>query len=204
MTRRMHLLVTAGALLLLLASCAEGSNDAAPAATDTPATAGCNSTPSSTATPAISDRSPGATPEPTASTGATSRDALALVEFVRASGGSVCLPTEVVPRNEFTIGLSGRYTLDDRGMLFYWGTPHQGSFWMKNTHVDLSIAFVGADSRIVEIREMQAESLDYVTPSVAYSYAIEAQPGWYARNAVSVGDEVRFDDEVAAQLPAAQ
>jgi uncharacterized membrane protein (UPF0127 family) len=133
-----------------------------------------------------------ATPEPTASTGATPRPDLPVVEFVRASGGSVCLPVELVPKDEFQIGLSGRYELDDRGMLFYFGAPHRGSFWMKNTHVDLSIAFVGVDSRIVEIQEMQAESLHFVTPSVDYLYAIEAQPGWYARNDVVVGDEVRF------------
>lgn len=142
---------------------------------------------------------PGA-PEPTASTGAMPRSQLPLVEFVRKAGGSVFLPTEVLPSTEFTIGLSGRYELDERGMLFYFGKPTRGSFWMKNTHVDLSIAFVGADSRIVEIREMKAESLEYVTPGADYLYAIEAQPGWYSRNGIAAGDEVRFTFELPKEL----
>jgi uncharacterized membrane protein (UPF0127 family) len=139
------------------------------------------------------------TPETTAVTGSAVRSDLPVVEFVRHSGGSVCLPIEVVPPSQFSIGLSGRYELDDRGMLFYFGAT-RGSFWMKNTHVDLSIAFVGADNHIIDIREMQAESLDLVTPSADYAYSIEAQPGWYGRNGVVVGDEVRFAFDLNAAL----
>lgn len=199
MTRRLHLLVAASVLLLFASACSEDAP--APTAAATPAVAAACT---ATATPAPAVTSAAArppTPEPTASTGSADRTELPLVEFVRRQGGSVCLPTEVLPRREFTVGLSGRYNLDERGMLFYYDAPQRGSFWMKNTHVDLSIAFVGADSRIVEIREMKAESLEYVTPAADYLYAIEAQPGWYARNHIAVGDEVRFDERVTAQLP---
>jgi uncharacterized membrane protein (UPF0127 family) len=123
-----------------------------------------------------------------------------VVEFVRASGGSVCLPVEIVPRDEFPVGLSGRYELDDRGMLFYFRSVNRGSFWMKNTHIDLAIAFVGADSRIVEIHEMYADTTHFVTPSVDYLYAIEAQPGWYGHHDVTTGDEVRFLFELPPEL----
>jgi uncharacterized membrane protein (UPF0127 family) len=199
-TLRLYLLLAASVLLLLAVACSDDA-PAAPTAV-TPATAeGCASLPASSATPAVSAGTRVATPEPTATTGSLPRADLPIVEFVRASGGSVCLPTEVLPRKEFTIGLSGRYELDERGMLFHFGASGRGSFWMKNTHVDLSIAFVGVDSRVVEIREMKAESLDYVTPGADYVYAIEAQPGWYARNGITVGDEVRFDARVTAQLP---
>lgn len=183
----------------LLVACG-GSDEAPPAPPMTTAEA-CLATALSREVPAVTSTAPApATPEPTASTGATPRDQLPAVEFVRAAGGSICLPVELVPRDEFHIGLSGRYELDDRGMLFYYNAPHRGSFWMKNTHVDLSIAFVGADSRIVEIQEMYAETLHFVTPSVEYVYAIEAQPGWYGRNSVAVGDEVRFLFELPPEL----
>ncbi len=175
----------------------EATQPAPPAAVSS----ACNAAPSGASPAATSAATRPAAPEPTASTGSATRTDLPLVEFARASGGSVCLPTEVLPRAEFTIGLSGRYELDDRGMLFYFERPQRGSFWMKNTHVDLAIAFVGADSRIVELREMKAESLEYVTPAADYLYAIEAQPGWFSRNGVAVGDEVRFDAGVTAGLP---
>jgi uncharacterized membrane protein (UPF0127 family) len=151
--------------------------------------------------PAVTSAAPTpAAPEPTASTGAAPRAELPVVEFVRASGESVCLPVELVPRSEFSIGLSGRYELDDRGMLFYFGAVHRGGFWMRNTHVDLAIAFVNLESRIVDIREMTAESLETIVPSTDYLYAIEAQPGWYQRNNVAIGDEVRFLFQLPPEL----
>lgn len=199
MTRRLHLLVAGSVLLLLASACSEAAP--APTAVATPAVAG-GCTPTAASAPAVTSAAPRPlTPEPTASTGSSARTDLPMVEFLRRQGDSVCLPTEVLPRREFSIGFSGRYELDERGMLFYYDAPQRGSFWMKNTHVDLSIAFVGADSRILEIREMKAGSLEYITPAAEYLYAIEAQPGWYVRNQIAVGDEVRFDERVTAQLP---
>lgn len=201
---RIHLLppalLCALAALLLLVACDQASAPtvAPPTMTASEVCAGVGSTPGAPAV--ISASQQPATPEPTASTGSAPRAELPVVEFVRASGESVCLPVEIVPRGEFSVGLSGRYELDDRGMLFYFGAVHRGSFWMKNTHVDLAIAFVSPESRIVEIREMTAESLESITPSVDYLYAIEAQPGWYQRNNVAVGDEVRFLFELPPEL----
>jgi hypothetical protein len=47
---------------------------------------------------------------------------------------------------------------------------------------------------------MTAESLETITPSADYLYAIEAQPGWYQRNNVVIGDEVRFLFELPPEL----
>ncbi len=193
------LLCALAALALLLVACDEADNPATPPTMS--ASEVCADVGSTPGAPAVISASPQpATPEPTASTGSAPRAELPVVEFVRASGESVCLPVEIVPRREFSVGLSGRYELDDRGMLFYFGAVHRGSFWMKNTHVDLAIAFVSLESRIVEIREMTAESLETITPSADYLYAIEAQPGWYERNNVVVGDEVRFLFELPPEL----
>jgi len=200
--RLVRLVVAAICLVALgvLAAC-NGSDDpsAATIAVGTSAPGACSAAGQS-APPVTSTAARPVTPEPTARTGGVERSDLPWVEFIAADGTSACLPIEVVPPDEFTIGLSGRYELDDRGMLFYFGVPGRGSFWMKNTHVDLSIAFVGEDNRIVEIREMRAESLDYVTPSADYTYAIEAQPGWYARHGIETGAEVRFAFDLQAAL----
>jgi len=135
--------------------------------------------------------------EPRATTGATGRDDLPLVGFVRADGSVVQLPLEVPPPSEYFIGLSGRTALDERGMLFHY--PSGGlrvSFWMKNTHFDLAIAFVSSDLRIVEIRAMVAESLDLIRPDADHQYVVEAPAGWYAEHGIAVGDEVRFLFEI--------
>lgn len=78
------------------------------------------------------------------------------------------------------------------GMLFVYEEDHEGGFWMKNTLVPLSIAFVAADGRIVEILEMEpcpsgAECPSY-RPETPYRYAVEVTVGWYDDNDIVVGD----------------
>ena len=132
-------------------------------------------------------------PEPTATTGALSLEALPWIEFVRGDGTTAALPVEIPTRDQYSIGLSGRYELGERGMLFHWDDGSRArSFWMKNTHIDLDIAFIGPDFVIQEIFGMEAESLDIRKPAAAYQYAVEAPSGWYATNGVEVGDSARF------------
>ena len=132
-------------------------------------------------------------PEPTATTGVLSLEALPRIEFVRGDGTAAALPLEIPARDQYSIGLSGRYELGERGMLFHWddGTRRR-SFWMKNTHIDLDIAFIGSDFVVQEIFGMEAESLDIRTPADIYQYAVEAPSGWYAANGVQVGDSARL------------
>ena len=76
---------------------------------------------------------------------------------MRADGTVVSLAIEVPARTEYGIGLSGRYELGERGMLFHYEEEGRRSFWMKNTHIDLDIAFIGADFVIREIFGMEAK-----------------------------------------------
>ena len=178
---------------------------AAPPATASPqptpsaaptATASPQPTPSAAPTP---EPTPSATPtatvspEPTATSGALPLEALPRIEFVRGDGTAASLPIEIPPRTEYTIGLSGRYELGERGMLFHWDDGMvRRSFWMKNTHIDLDIAFIGSDFVVQEIFGMEAESLDIRRPADAYQYAVEAPSGWYAANGVQAGDSARL------------
>lgn len=159
----------------------------APTAAPTTAPATPTPAPAPTAAPTAT-----VSPEPTATTGALPLEALPRIEFVRGDGTVVSLPVEVPPRTEYGIGLSGRYELDERGMLFHYAEEGRRSFWMKNTHFDLDIAFIGADFVIREIFGMEAESLEIRRPDDLYRYAVEAPSGWYAANGVQVGDTARF------------
>ena len=174
-------------LLALLAACG-GDGDAAPAAS---AASPTGAPPSGE--PAVAQTATPPPAEPTATTGVLRRDELGVIDFVRADGVIVSLPVEAPPRDEYSIGLSGRYSLDERGMLFtYPGEETRRGFWMKNTHIDLAIAFVSAQFRIVEIHELVAESLEIVRPMALHRYAVEAPAGWYAQHGVQVGDRMRL------------
>jgi uncharacterized membrane protein (UPF0127 family) len=142
-------------------------------------------TPTVTPTPAIAG-------EPIARTANIPRGSLPVAEFTRAGNLVARLPIEVPPRDEYSVGFSGRRTLgDERGMLFYYADKG-GAFWMFNTHYDLAIAFVAADETIVDIQEMQAESTMHVNARAEYKYAIEAPAGWYLKNGVRTGDRAKL------------
>ncbi len=175
---------------------------AVPAPTVTP-TPTPTATPTLTAAPAPpASAIATATEEPrpaerVASTASIPTPELPRLEFVRADGHAVSLAVEIPPRSEYGIGLSGRHELDERGMLFHYpeGTSMTG-FYMRNTHIDLSIAFVGLSDRVIAVREMEAESLEIVRPGDAYRFAIEAPSGWYAEHGIGEGALLRLPSDI--------
>jgi len=123
----------------------------------------------------------------------------AAVTFETADGESVDLTVEVADEPaEMSRGLMFREVLgEDDGMIFVWADDHAGGFWMRNTLVPLSIAFVLADGTIMHIEDMQPLTDDQHTPPEAYRYAIEVNQGWYAENGIEVGDTVDVSDVVS-------
>jgi uncharacterized membrane protein (UPF0127 family) len=90
-----------------------------------------------------------------------------------------------------TVGLMHRFSLKpDHGMLFVFNAPQPLAFWMKNTFVPLSIAFIGADGRILNIEDM-APQTETTHPSQGLAlYALEMKKGWFAERAIAAGDRV--------------
>ncbi len=78
----------------------------------------------------------------------------------------------------------------DDGMLFIFEEPAYHSMWMKNTLVPLSVAFLDADGRILNILDMEPETLDTHTAAGPAIYAIETNKGWFAAHRVKAGDKV--------------
>ncbi|HEX3061564.1 MAG TPA: DUF192 domain-containing protein [Usitatibacter sp.] len=78
----------------------------------------------------------------------------------------------------------------DEGMVFVFDEPAYQSMWMKNTLIPLSVAFLDGDGRILNILDMQPETLDTHTSAGPARYAIESNIGWFERNKVKAGDKV--------------
>lgn len=79
---------------------------------------------------------------------------------------------------------------EDQGMLFVFDTPDILSFWMKNTIIPLSIAFISADGVILNIEDMQPHTLDSHTSAEKALYALEMNQGWFSEKAVTPGDKI--------------
>ncbi len=81
----------------------------------------------------------------------------------------------------------------DEGMLFVFERERILSFWMKNTPLPLSVAFIDRAGRILEIKQMQPMDEETVHRSSGPAlYALEMNAGWFQKHGVRVGDEVRF------------
>jgi len=96
-------------------------------------------------------------------------------------------------QEEKTKGLMYRKELPDgEGMLFIYERDEVLSFWMKNTLVPLSIAFIASDGRIVEIKDMYPHNENSVLSSRSVRYALEVPQGWFSRAGVQNGDVIKI------------
>jgi uncharacterized membrane protein (UPF0127 family) len=94
-------------------------------------------------------------------------------------------------------GLMDRTTLgENRGMLFVYPEERELSFWMKNTLIPLSIAFIDSERRIIDIQDMKPlddEPPSYVSAEPA-QYALEVNQGFFEERGVKVGDSVELPE----------
>ena len=90
-------------------------------------------------------------------------------------------------------GLMGRKQLGkDEGMLFIFETEDYHGFWMKDTLIPLSIAFIDKGGRIVWITDMKPLTLNSHVPPKPILYALEMNKGWFSSYGIKVGEVVRF------------
>ena len=88
-------------------------------------------------------------------------------------------------------GLMNRFSLQqDHGMLFVFEAPQPLAFWMKNTYVPLSIAFVDPGGRILNIEDMRPQDESTHWSKGPALYAIEMRRGWFAAKGIGAGDVV--------------
>ncbi|HEX3096304.1 MAG TPA: DUF192 domain-containing protein [Usitatibacter sp.] len=78
----------------------------------------------------------------------------------------------------------------DDGMLFIFDDPGYYAMWMKNTLIPLSVAFVDANGVILNVADMEPQTLDSHPAQGPAVYAIETNKGWFAEHRVGAGDKV--------------
>ena len=76
------------------------------------------------------------------------------------------------------------------GMLFVFDEPSQQCFWMKNTLMPLSIAFIGDDGTVVNVDEMKPQTLDNHCSDKPVRYVLEMNQGWFAKRGIKSGSRI--------------
>ena len=90
-------------------------------------------------------------------------------------------------------GLMGRDSMaEDHGMLFVYDRDSRKSFWMKNTRIPLSLAYIATDGTIREIYDMEPLSTRIVDSKYSVRYVLEVNQGAFERHGIKVGDKVEF------------
>lgn len=130
----------------------------------------------------------------------TTAGTLELRELVieASSGEEVRVRAEIADEaDEQARGLMNRKRLgEERGMLFVYTEEREMSFWMKDTFIPLSIAYIDSEGRIVDIQDMKP--LDDKPPSYVSAkpaqYALEVNKGFFDERGVKVRDEVQLPE----------
>ena len=129
---------------------------------------------------------------------------LALLLFAAPTGRAAELPTRtltigkdkliaevVVTPEQRATGLMNRFSLaPDHGMLFVFERPQPLGFWMKNTYIPLSIAFVDANGVVLNIEDMQPHDEATHWSRGNALYAIEMKQGWFRAKGIVAGAKV--------------
>ena len=86
------------------------------------------------------------------------------------------------------IGLMYRAEMPQHeGMLFVFEQPAEQCFWMRNTLLPLTAAFIADDGTVVNLADMKPKTLDSHCSAKAVRYVLEMNQGWFARKGIKPG-----------------
>ena len=103
-------------------------------------------------------------------------------------------------------GLMHRESLgENQGMLFVYREPQLMGFWMENTLIPLSIAYIDDSGKILQIEDMQPLDRSSIRSKHEVRFALEMNQGWFARSGLGVGDVLEgFPERVKPFLDRAE
>ena len=153
------------------------------------AVAGCNQP--SSPTPSPTAASIAQTVQPSSPTKAQPR-----LQTTKLYLGSLELTTELALTGlQQQTGMMWRTNMPEmEAMIFVFPYAHQAAFWMMNTIVPLSAAYVDPDGTILEIHDLQPHDTNSVAAtSNQIQYVLEVNQGWFQRNKIGVGTVLRTE-----------
>lgn len=110
--------------------------------------------------------------------------------------GAEELNTEIaISEKEIMTGMMFRTEMgENEGMLFILAAPQRASFWMKNTLVPLSCAYIDPEGTILEIHDMKPKDETPIpSKSTNILYVLEVKQGWFERHKIAVGTQIRSE-----------
>ena len=112
---------------------------------------------------------------------------------IKLSAGMHVIQAEVAQSpEEHSIGLMFRKAMGTNdGMLFVFEQPSQQCFWMKNTLLPLSVAFIADDGSVVNIDTMKPQTLDSHCSTRPVRFVLEMNDGWFVKRGIKPGSKLQ-------------
>jgi len=128
-----------------------------------------------------------------ASFSGAAQDAPQSLPAIRLSAGIHNIQAELAQTDDQrSMGLMFRKSMPaNTGMLFVFDQPATQCFWMKNTLLPLSIAFVADDGTVVNIDDMKPQTLDSHCSAKPVRYVLEMNQGWFAKRGIKAGTKLQ-------------
>ena len=126
-------------------------------------------------------------------TAAQAQNAPQKLESIQLTAGMHLIQAQLARTpDERSIGLMFRPTMPaNEGMLFAFELPGQQCFWMKNTLLPLSAAFLADDGSIVNIEDMKPRTLDSHCSAKPVRFVLEMNQGWFAKRGLKAGSKLQ-------------
>ena len=124
--------------------------------------------------------------------GAAAQDAPQRLPAVQLQAGMHLIRAEVARNDEQrAIGLMHRDEMAaNDGMLFVFERPGTQCFWMKNTRIPLTAAFIDDAGRIVNLADMKPQTLDSHCSAKPVRYVLEMNQGWFDKRGIGPGAQI--------------
>jgi uncharacterized membrane protein (UPF0127 family) len=129
------------------------------------------------------------------------------LQRIKLSAGMHQIDTQLAltPEQRQT-GLMWRKTMPQHeGMLFIFEQPTQQCFWMKNTLIPLTAAFVADDGTVVNLQDMKPQTTEPHCSAKPVRYVLEMNKGWFEKKGLKAGSKLTgapFAGPSAATVPA--
>ena len=114
---------------------------------------------------------------------------------VRLSAGMYQIDAQVAQSaDQRATGLMYRKQMPQHeGMLFAFEQPGVQCFWMKNTVLPLTAAFIADDGEIVNLADMKPQTTDSHCSTRPVRFVLEMNQGWFAKRGIKAGTKLGGD-----------
>lgn len=114
------------------------------------------------------------------------------LQRITLSAGIHQIDTQVaLTPEQHQIGLMFRTEMpQNEGMIFVFPAPSKQCFWMKNTVLPLTAAFIADDGTIVNLEDMKPQTTESHCSLRPVRYVLEMNQGWFAKKGIKAGTKM--------------